>query len=435
MRVLVVGGGGREHAIAWKLAHSPRVTDILVAPGNAGTAFSSPMPSRNVPIPVEDIPALVECALEQHVDFTVIGPDNPLAEGIVDAFTAKGLRVFGPTQAAARLEWSKAFAKTLMREIGVPTADFRVFEALEPALGFVRSRPFSSSGFVIKADGLALGKGVIVCDDLPEAEQALERMFEGEFGVAGARVLVEERLNGPEVSALCFTDGQTVRLMVPARDHKRALDGDQGPNTGGMGAFAPAPDVMPAMLEEIQQRILEPVVHAMRERGTPYQGVLYAGLMLTPNGIQVIEFNARFGDPETQVLLPMLETDLLDVLEACVNGTLGSLELRWRAGACATVAIASPGYPGVYRKGLPITGLEAVPDGVTVFHAGTKRDGDAVLTNGGRVLNVTAMGSSLEQALGLAYQGVASIHFDGMHYRRDIGRAVSALPSSGPGVQ
>jgi phosphoribosylamine---glycine ligase len=414
MKVLVVGNGGREHAICWKLEQSPRITQILKLPAE---------------ISVVDVRAVVNFALEQQVDFTVIGPDDPLAAGIVDAFLEAGLRVFGPTKAAAKLEWSKSFAKTLMRDLGVPTASFESFENFDPAIEFVKSKPFSSPGFVIKADGLALGKGVIICDDGTEAITALERMFDGEFGSAGTRVLVEERLSGPELSVFAFTDGTHIQLAPTARDHKRIFDGDRGPNTGGMGAYAPVPGVTKALLEEILERVFKPVIHGMNERGTPYRGVLYLGLMLTPNGINVIEFNARFGDPEAQILMPLLETDLLDVLEACADGDSSKLEIQWKNESCATVVLASPGYPGNYPKGIPIHGLENLPDGVIAFHAATKLEHDQSVTNGGRVLNITATGPTLETALERAYVGVSKIKFEGMQYRKDIGRSSVGEPA------
>jgi phosphoribosylamine--glycine ligase/phosphoribosylaminoimidazole synthetase len=428
MKVLVVGGGGREHAIAWKLEQSPKISQVFVAPGNAGTH------PNNVNISVTEIGKLLEFTVENQIDFVVIGPDDPLAAGIVDAFTLRGIRVFGPTQNAAKLEWSKAFAKEVMAEVGVKTAEARVFEELEPALEFVRSNPFSSTGFVVKADGLALGKGVIVCDDLTGAVQALERIFAGEFGEAGSTVLIEERMTGPELSVLAFVDGQTVKLMPAARDHKRIFDGDTGANTGGMGAFAPVPEISAATLEEIKTEILEPVVKGMNARGIAYKGVLYAGLMLTPNGIRVIEFNARFGDPETQVILPLLETDLLEIFEACVDGTLDKLDIKWKSGACATVVAASPGYPGNYPKGLPITGLERDFENTLIFHAGTKLQGEKVVTNGGRVLNVTGVAANLELALKNAYEALEFVKFEGMQFRRDIGKIASnkALPTTIP---
>ena len=414
MKVLVVGNGGREHAIRWKLEQCDRVTQILRLPAETS---------------VVDVQAVVKFAIEQQVDFTVVGPDDPLAAGIVDAFLEAGLRVFGPTKAAAKLEWSKSFAKTLMWELGVPTASFESFETLEPAIHFVKSKPFSSPGFVVKADGLALGKGVIVCDDQAEAVAALERMFDGEFGIAGARVLVEERLSGPELSVFAFTDGTHIQLAPTARDHKRIFDGDRGPNTGGMGAYAPVPGVRKAMLDEILERVFKPVIHGMKDRGTPYKGVLYGGLMLTPNGINVIEFNARFGDPEAQVLMPLLETDLLDLLEACSDGDLSQLEIQWKPESCATVVLASSGYPGNYPKGISIHGLENLPDGVIAFHAATKLEHDQTVTNGGRVLNITATGPTLEAALERAYAGVSSIQFEGMQYRKDIGRSSVGKPA------
>jgi phosphoribosylamine---glycine ligase len=414
MKVLVVGNGGREHAIRWKLEQDPRVAQILKLPNEISSV---------------DVQAVVSFALGQQVDFTVIGPDDPLAAGIVDAFLTAGLRVFGPTKAAAKLEWSKSFAKTLMRDLGVPTARFESFENLEPALEFVKSKPFSSPGFVIKADGLALGKGVIVCGDQAEAQVALERMFAGEFGTAGVRVLVEQRLSGPELSVFAFTDGTNIQLAPTARDHKRILDGDRGPNTGGMGAYAPVPGVTKELLDEILERVFKPVIHGMNGRGTPYRGVLYGGLMLTPNGINVIEFNARFGDPEAQILLPLLKTDLLKVLEACADGDLSQLEMEWKPESCATVVLASPGYPGNYPKGIPIHGLENLPDDVIAFHAATKLEHDQTVTNGGRVLNITATGRTLELALERAYAGVSKISFEGMQYRRDIGRSSIGEPA------
>jgi phosphoribosylamine---glycine ligase len=414
MKVLVVGNGGREHAIRWKLEQDSRVKEILKLPAEISST---------------DVQAVVPFALENQVDFTVIGPDDPLAAGIVDAFLEAGLRVFGPTKAAAKLEWSKSFAKTLMRDLGVPTARFETFKTLDPAMNFVKSKPFSSPGFVVKADGLALGKGVIVCDDLPEAVDALERMFDGEFGTAGARVLVEERLSGPELSVFAFTDGTHIQLAPSARDHKRIFDGDRGPNTGGMGAYAPVPGITQTMLNEILEHVFKPVIHGMKERGTPYKGVLYGGLMLTPNGINVIEFNARFGDPEAQILMPLLETDLLDVLEACADGDLSNFEIQWKNESCATVVLAAPGYPGSYSKGIPIRGLENLPDGVIAFHAATKLEHDQTVTSGGRVLNITATGPTLEAALERAYAGVSRIQFEGMQYRRDIGRSSVGEPA------
>ncbi len=417
MNVLLIGNGGREHALAWKLLQSPRLTQLWVAPGNAGTA------AYNAPIAADDIPALVEFAKVNAIALTVVGPEAPLAAGIVDAFTAHGLRIFGPSRAAAKLEASKVFAKRMMRDCGVPTAMFEVFDDYNAALRFMHRLPFvSAPAYVIKADGLAAGKGVFVCDDLDKADQALTRiMIEREFGAAGDRVLIEERMNGPELSVLAFTDGKMITPMPPARDHKRVGDGDTGPNTGGMGAFVPVPDVTPALLNEVFSTVLQPVIDGMRAAGTPYVGVLYAGLMLTEFGVRVLEFNCRFGDPETQVILPLLQSDLIDICEMCVDGRLDPSAVRWSAGAAATVVLAAPGYPGAYPKGAPISGLDTLPAGVTAFHAGTAMHDGAVVTNGGRVLSVTACGENLSGAVAQAYAGLAGVRFDGMHYRRDIG--------------
>jgi phosphoribosylamine--glycine ligase / phosphoribosylformylglycinamidine cyclo-ligase len=429
--ILIIGGGGREHALAWKVSQSTRAGKIYLAPGNGGTA--SDLRLENIDIKATDIAALLKFAKTKKIDLTIVGPDDPLALGVVDAFQAAGLRIFGPTQAAARLESSKAFAKTTMRKAGVPTADFAVCTNPEDALEFVRDRPFASEGFVVKADGLALGKGVFVCNTQEEAEVAIVEMFAGAFGDAGKTVIIEERLFGREVSALCFCDGNTTHMMPPARDHKRALDGDQGLNTGGMGAYAPVPEVSPELLEQIRQTVVLPILKTMQATGTPFKGVLYPGIMLTQDGLRVLEFNARFGDPETQVLLPLLETDFLEVVEACLDGTLHNLEPRWKNATCATVVMASGGYPSEYKTGKVIDGLEKVRDAL-VFFAGVKPGENKELqTSGGRVLAVSAMGKNLEQALKKAYAGVKKIHFEGAHYRIDIGRPPSAssqLPSA-----
>lgn len=425
--VLVVGSGGREHALAWALSRSPNVDHVYVAPGNAGTEWPA-SPSRaaaaNVAIDSGDFAALVAFAQQKQIDLTVIGPEIPLAQGIVDIFQAEGLRVFGPSQAAATLEASKAFAKTFMREYGIPTADYAVFDDYQAACDYVNQ---SRSPLVVKADGLAAGKGVIVCDDHEEALAALQRiMVNREFGDSGNRVVIEERLIGPELSVLAFADGRAVALMPCARDHKRVFDGDQGANTGGMGAYAPVPDISPPLIEEIRRSVLQPAIDGMAARDTPYVGVLYAGLILTSGGPKVLEFNCRFGDPETQAILPLLETDLPEIMLACVEGQLDSVAVRWKASACATIVLAAPGYPGAYLKGLPISGLDRfVDDSAVVFHAGTARQGDQIVTAGGRVLAVSAPGVDLPAALSAAYRAVERIHFEGMHYRRDIGQLVS----------
>ena len=428
LSLLVVGGGGREHALAWALSRSESVSRVYVAPGNAGTAWAASVEGAeaiNLSISADDTPALVAFATENAIDLTVIGPEVPLANGIVDAFTARGLRVFGPTQAAAQLEASKAFSKAFMQQHGIPTAVYGSFDDYEVARDFVESfgRPV-----VVKADGLAAGKGVIVCDTIAEADEALQRiMLQNEFGTAGARVIVEERLSGAEVSALAFSDGKTVALMPFARDHKRINDGDEGANTGGMGAYAPVPDVPPDLGEIALSQVLELAVRGMAAAGTPYVGVLYAGLMLTPDGVRVLEFNCRFGDPETQVILPLLESDLAEIMIACTEGQLANHLPQWSSGACATVVLASPGYPGSYPTGIEIMGLTEAGTMAHVFHAGTKQDGTRVTTAGGRVLAVSGLGTSLPEALKRAYAGVAQIHFDGMHFRRDIGRIFEGM--------
>ncbi len=416
LTVLVIGSGGREHALAWKLAQSPQIGEILVAPGNGGTGLVG----RNVPIPAADIPTLLQFAGENKVDLTVVGPEAPLAAGIVDAFQTAGLPIFGPTGVAAQLEASKAFAKQFMREHAIPTGDFAVFTEYEAAMAYLAPH---SGGVVIKASGLAAGKGVIVCDDMAEAEAALRQiMVEKAFGAAGAEVLIEERLSGPEVSVLAFCDGRTVVPMIPVRDYKRAYDGDRGPNTGGMGVFAPPPDVDDAFLDEVTRAVLQPTAAGMAARGAPFVGVLYAGLMLAESGPQVLEFNCRFGDPETQVILPMLDGDLAEILSACVERRLLPQMVGWHPGACAAVVMAAPGYPGTYAKGLPITGLDGVPPDVMVFQAGTAVSNDQLVTNGGRALATAARGADVATAVSRAYAGVGRIHFEGAHYRRDIGR-------------
>lgn len=431
LAVLVVGSGGREHTLAWALARSLQVEQVYVAPGNAGTSWPAhpaaegwrpQAAATNVPIAADDVPALVAFAREQWIDLTVVGPEVPLAAGVVDAFQSAGLRIFGPCREAARLESSKAFAKKFMRECAIPTGDYVTFDDYDAACRYLIKHDHP---MVVKADGLAAGKGVIVYTDLDEAQAALRRiMVEREFGDAGDTVVLEERLSGPEVSLLAFTDGRTVVPMPPTRDHKRVYDGDQGPNTGGMGAFAPAPGVDAPLVGEICRTILQPTVDGMAAQGTPYVGVLYGGLMLTSDGPKVLEFNCRFGDPETQVILPLLETDLLEILLACVEGRLDQVDVRWRPGACAMVVLASPGYPGTYPGGLPISGLDdlAAHDEVIVFHAGTARQDGRLVTAGGRVLGVSALGANLSTALSRVYAGVGRVHFEGMHYRHDIGR-------------
>lgn len=423
MRVLLVGNGGREHAIAWSLNRSPQLTELFVAPGNGGTAG---LPHTvNVPISASDIAALVELARAQAVDLTIVGPEAPLVDGIADAFTEAGLRIFGPSQRAARIEGSKAYSKQFMLRHGIPTGKAEIFQDLEAAVDYVDALDFIP---VIKASGLAAGKGVILPDTREEAQHTLRSLMAGRlFGAAGDTVLIEERMSGPEVSILAFCDGENIAVMPAAQDHKRLLDGDRGPNTGGMGAFAPAPLATPQLLEIATQEILLPAVRGLAEEGSPYLGVLYAGLMLTDDGPKVLEFNCRLGDPETQVILPLMESDLLEVVLACIERRLDASALHWIDGAAATVVAASGGYPGDYATGKPITGIErARANGCTVYHAGTALANGQVRTAAGRVLAVTGTGPDLASATEHAYSGMQEIHFDGMHYRTDIGR--SAVP-------
>jgi len=419
MQILVVGSGGREHALAWKLMQSPKVAQVFVAPGNGGTgAFT-----QNVDIAVTDTAGLLDFARRRAIDLTVIGPEVPLVNGIVDTFQKAGLRAFGPSAAAARLEGSKAFAKEFMVAESIPTAPAQIFDDYEAA----RSALAQHTGpIVVKASGLAAGKGVILCDTPEAAQTALHQMMvERVFGGAGDRVLLEALLEGEETSLLAFTDGTAVVPMLPARDYKRALDGDQGLNTGGMGGYAPSPSLTEEMIEAVTAGVLQPTVDGMRRRGTPFVGILYAGLMLTAEGPQVLEFNARFGDPETQLLLPLLESDLVDIMLACVEGRLSPNDVRWRSACSVGVVLASGGYPGSYAKGKVITGLEeaakiAAGDAGMIFHAGTRRQDNQIVTAGGRVLAVVATAADREAARNRAYEAVSKIHFEGMQVRTDI---------------
>jgi phosphoribosylamine---glycine ligase len=419
LTLLLIGSGGREHALAWSLARSGQVKQLLVAPGNGGTTWSGAPPASNVAIDVTDVAGLLAFACDHGVDLTLVGPEVALAAGVVDAFQAAGLPIFGPTQAAAQLESSKVFAKSFMQACAIPTAAAATFTDYEAARHHLAAL---SGPVVVKASGLAAGKGVIVCDDGAQAETAVRQMMvEKVFGDAAATILIEERLTGPELSLMALCDGRTVLPLLPARDHKRVYDGDQGPNTGGMGAFAPAAGA--GLVEEIVRAVLQPAVDGMAARGTPYSGVLYAGLMLTEAGPKVLEFNCRFGDPETQAVLPLLESDLVEVVQACLDGRLDEISLRWRQGACATVIMAAPGYPASYAKGLAITGLDAAGalDNVAVFHAGTAWRQGELVSDGGRVLAVSGLGNDLPAALERAYTGVGQVRFEGAHYRRDIG--------------
>jgi phosphoribosylamine--glycine ligase len=430
MKVLVVGKGGREHALVWKLAQSPRVERVFCAPGNAGTAEDG----VNVPLDPMDFDGLIRFAKRESIGLTVIGPEDPLAQGIVDAFQREGLRVFGPTKEAALLEASKVFSKQLMRHADVPTAEFRIFDHPEPARTFVTTRDYP---VVIKADGLAAGKGVIVCSTLDQALAAIDRiMVKEEFGpTAGRRIIVEKRLEGQELSLLALVSGRAIVPLQPTQDHKPVFDGDTGPNTGGMGAYCPAPLGTPELLQSLEETILVPTVHALKRSRRPFRGVLYAGLMITNQGPRVLEFNGRFGDPEIQPLLMRLRTDLLDLLEAVVDDRLAEFSesaLDWDPRPAVCVVMASQGYPGPYPKGRVITGLAdagRLPD-VKVFHSGTQRENEFVVTDGGRVLSVTALGDTLADAQRRAYEAVSHIHFQGAHYRRDIASKALVLPDA-----
>ncbi|MHB8926159.1 MAG: phosphoribosylamine--glycine ligase [Bacillota bacterium] len=418
MKVMVVGSGGREHALAWKIRQSSLVREVFALPGNPGMEAVA----RRLPGDPRDVATLVRAAEDNGIGLTVIGPEDPLAVGVVDTFTGRGLTVFGPTAAATVLESSKVFAKGLMREHGLPTADFRVFDSPEEARAYVAGLP--EGPVVVKADGLSAGKGVAVAAGKAEALAAIEEiMVLKTFGPAGRRVVIEEFLTGEEVSVLALTDGEEVLTLGAAQDHKQIHDGDRGPNTGGMGAFSPVPAYTPEVGTVVEERILKPAVRAMAASGRPFRGTLFAGLMLTAGGPKVLEFNARFGDPETQVLLPRLRCDLVPLLLAAARGSLAGLRAEVSRDAAACVVMASSGYPGPYEKGLPITGLEeAAAAGATVFHAGTARDASGrLVTAGGRVLGVTAVGSDLAAAAARAYAAVERISFRGAHYRRDIG--------------
>lgn len=431
MKVLVVGNGGREHALAWKLGQSKKVQKVFVAPGNAGTARDA----ENVDVAATDIPGLVQFAKSQAIDLTVIGPEAPLVAGLADAMEQEGLKVFGPSRAAAELEGSKVFCKNLLHTANIPTASYQTFKTGGDAERYIKDRypePDEPVPVVVKADGLAAGKGVIVCDTRHDALEAIDRIAsQREFGEAGNELIIEEKLTGPEASVLAITDGETIITLPAAQDHKPAHDGDTGPNTGGMGAYSPTPVVDEAMMAKIEADVLVPVVHAMKRARRPFKGILYAGLMLTPAGPKVLEFNVRFGDPECQPLLMRLQSDLFDVLEAAADGRLSELEpLQWdeRPGTC--VVMASEGYPGSYDKGHEISGIDnadALED-VKVFHAGTTIADGQVLTNGGRVLGVTALGSTISQAKLNAYSGVKEIRWRGAWCRKDISdKALSTI--------
>ena len=424
MKVLVVGGGGREHALVWKLAQSPQVSRIYAAPGNAGIARYA----ECVAIPAGDIASLLAFAVEEGIDLTVVGPEVPLIAGIVDIFERQGLRIFGPAAEPAMIEGSKAYAKELMQRYGIPTADYRAFTDAGAAAAYAREqlerRP--DRPVVIKADGEAAGKGVFICHDLEAAASAIGRiMTERVFGASGDCVVIEEFLVGQEASLMAFTDGTTLIPMIPVQDHKQAFDGDKGPNTGGMGCYAPVPFITPELYAQAVDKILKPAVDAIRDTGIPYKGVLYAGVVVSPDGeLKTLEFNCRFGDPETEVILPLLETDLVDILLGVTDAHLDEVEVTWRQESAVCVTLASGGYPDAYTTGFPIEGLDQVShlSDVVVFHAGTKQDeAGRVVTDGGRVLTVTALGQDFAQARARAYAAVKNIQFENMQYRTDIG--------------
>lgn len=425
MKIMVVGGGGREHALIQALKKNPEVTEIFALPGNGGIAQDAVC----VDIAATDLPAIVAFAEKEHIEYAVVAPDDPLVLGLVDALEEKGIPCFGPRKNAAIIEGSKAFAKNLMKKYGIPTAEYEIFDDMEAALSYIDRRP---APMVVKADGLALGKGVLICRTREEARQAVRFMMEqGAFGASGRRVVVEEFLEGPEISVLSFTDGETVAPMVSSMDHKRALDGDQGLNTGGMGTIAPNPYYTPQIAQVCMETIFKPTVAAMNAEGRPFKGCLYFGLMLTPDGPKVIEYNCRFGDPETQVVLPLLESDLLAVMQAATNGTLAQTEVKFSGQSAACVVLASGGYPQHYEKGKPITGLadgQLPGGGATVYHAGTALADNVLVTSGGRVLGVTAVADSLFDAVAAAYGAADQIGFEGLHRRSDIGqKALAAL--------
>jgi phosphoribosylamine--glycine ligase len=416
LKILVVGSGAREHTLVWKLAQSPRVKEILTAPGNAGTAQIA----RNLEIKADNIKGLAQAAQEEDVDLVVVGPEAPLAQGITDHFQNQGIPIFGPSQLAAEIEASKVFARELMQKYGIPCARGESFTDYSSAREFIQQQ---TPPLVVKADGLAAGKGVAVADSIPQALDFLHTVMKARaFGASGDRVIVEERLMGKEMSSFAFSDGRTIVPMVSACDYKPALDGNRGPNTGGMGSFSPPYFATPELYRKVNETILKPTVTAMAQEGRPYKGILYGGLMATQEGPKVLEFNARFGDPESQVMLPLLKTDLVDIMLAVINGNLDKIAVEWSQDACVGVVMASGGYPASYQTGFPISGLDRLDGDILVFQAGTRRDAGSgqVLTNGGRVLTVVATGKNLTEARERVYSNITRISFEGCHYRKDI---------------
>jgi len=415
MKILVVGGGGREHAVIWKIRQTHPKAQIYCAPGNGGIADMA----ECLHIPVTDVPGVAAWSRRHFIDLVIVAQDDPLALGMVDELLKNRIRTFGPTRACAQIEWSKSYSKELMKKYNIPTAGFEAFDRAGDAYAYLESAVYPT---VVKADGLALGKGVIICEDKEQARDAIRQIMEDKkFGSAGDRVVIEEFMTGPEVSILAFCDGKTIRPMLSAQDHKRAFDGDHGPNTGGMGAFSPSPKYTKEVEEEVMRTIICPTVEALRAEGRVFKGVIFFGLMLTREGPRVLEYNARLGDPEAQSVFMLLKTDLLDIMEACIDGRLDEIELEFEPGSAVCVVMASGGYPGPYKKGIPIKGLADVDGDVVVFHAGTKKEDGALVTAGGRVLGVTARGEDIPAARKKAYANVEKIHFEGAQYRRDIG--------------
>lgn len=422
MKILVVGSGGREHALCWKISQSPLVTKLYCAPGNGGIASIA----QCVAIKADDIVALADFVHQEKIDLTVVGPEVPLVEGIVDLFEEEGLKIFGPSQAAARLEGSKVYSKNFMKRWNIPTAGYATFTDAAKAGAYAASQPYP---LVVKASGLAAGKGVIICKDVFDAKDAINKiMSEKIFKSAGNSLVIEEFLEGEEASILVIADGKDFVILESSQDHKRVLDNDQGPNTGGMGAYSPAPVVTPALMKEISEKVIAPVIAGMAEEEAPFKGVLYAGIMITKDGVKVLEFNTRFGDPETQVILPRLKSDLVELMMASVEGRLGGVTLEWDGRHCVCVVMAAGGYPGDYSTGACISGLDGEWRDAVVFHAGTKKEGSRIVTSGGRVLGVMALGVDTLHAIRNAYGVVGQIFFDGMQFRRDIGQKALKRP-------
>jgi len=423
MKVLVVGNGGREHALVWKISQSPLIENIYCAPGNAGTAKLA----KNIPIPVSDIEQLISFATDKRIDLTVVGPEDPLVNGIVDEFEALGLKIFGPRKSAARLEGSKVFAKNLMQKYGIPTAQFAVFNNAESAISYVKD--LKKFPVVLKASGLAAGKGVLICETLEESLSGIRSLMEEKiFGTAASEIVIEEYLSGEELSLFAICDGEQYVLLTSSQDHKKVLDGDKGKNTGGMGAYAPAPLATPDLIEKVKREIIEPTIKAVAREAAPYKGVLYLGLMIDRHEIKVLEYNCRFGDPETEVVLPMLKSDLLPILLASAEGNLGGCKPEMHDGWAIDVVLASGGYPDSYEKGKIIQGLERLPDDIIAFHAGTQVKDDKVITSGGRVLNIVARGQDFNKVKEYVYDQIKTVYFNKMYYRKDIGyRALKYL--------